>query len=182
MAKRRASHYQPGVRSDHWRRIKRPGWQEGRTWRDEPEPLLRFDRLDDSGRKLSGQAVSRSHSVSESHQRSDIHLRCRDFSTVILHSDRVSSSTCITEYSGFLAAIDSAVIHVTSSISSAASMNSSSNLCLSREGRRLRFATNAYATYSSAATHRRNFWKHGTPATAFNTLQSITRDEPVAFA
>jgi bifunctional non-homologous end joining protein LigD len=33
MAKRRDSHYRPGVRSDDWRKIKRPGWQEGRRWR-----------------------------------------------------------------------------------------------------------------------------------------------------
>lgn len=33
MAKRRASTYQPGVRSPDWVKIKRPGWQEGRNWR-----------------------------------------------------------------------------------------------------------------------------------------------------
>lgn len=32
VAKRRASTYQPGVRSADWVKIKRPGWQEGRTW------------------------------------------------------------------------------------------------------------------------------------------------------
>lgn len=34
MAKRRASTYQPGVRSPDWVKIKRAGWQEGRVWRD----------------------------------------------------------------------------------------------------------------------------------------------------
>jgi hypothetical protein len=33
MAKRRASTYQPGVRSPDWVKIKRPGWQEGNPWR-----------------------------------------------------------------------------------------------------------------------------------------------------
>jgi bifunctional non-homologous end joining protein LigD len=33
VAKRRASTYQPGVRSPDWRKVKRPGWQEGRVWR-----------------------------------------------------------------------------------------------------------------------------------------------------
>ena len=33
MAKRRASTYQPGVRSKDWLKVKRPGWQEGRDWR-----------------------------------------------------------------------------------------------------------------------------------------------------
>lgn len=33
IAKRRGSTYQPGVRSDDWRKIKRPGWNEGREWR-----------------------------------------------------------------------------------------------------------------------------------------------------
>lgn len=33
MAKRKDSTYQPGVRSPDWRKIKRPGWQEGRLWR-----------------------------------------------------------------------------------------------------------------------------------------------------
>jgi bifunctional non-homologous end joining protein LigD len=33
MAKRRDSIYQPGVRSDSWRKIKRPGWRDGRVWR-----------------------------------------------------------------------------------------------------------------------------------------------------
>lgn len=33
VAKRKASTYQPGVRSPDWLKIKRPGWQEGRTWR-----------------------------------------------------------------------------------------------------------------------------------------------------
>nr|WP_236589991.1 hypothetical protein [Ramlibacter aurantiacus] len=32
MAKRRDSFYRPGVRSDDWRKIKRPGWQDGRLW------------------------------------------------------------------------------------------------------------------------------------------------------
>jgi bifunctional non-homologous end joining protein LigD len=34
MAKRRASIYQPGVRSPDWVKIKRPGWQEGRNWKN----------------------------------------------------------------------------------------------------------------------------------------------------
>jgi bifunctional non-homologous end joining protein LigD len=34
MAKRRDSIYQPGVRSDSWRKIKRPGWRDGRVWRN----------------------------------------------------------------------------------------------------------------------------------------------------
>jgi bifunctional non-homologous end joining protein LigD len=33
VAKRLASPYQPGIRSRDWLKIKRPGWQEGRTWR-----------------------------------------------------------------------------------------------------------------------------------------------------
>jgi bifunctional non-homologous end joining protein LigD len=33
VAKRLASPYLPGVRSVHWLKIKRPGWQEGRAWR-----------------------------------------------------------------------------------------------------------------------------------------------------
>ncbi|MEJ8838151.1 ATP-dependent DNA ligase [Ramlibacter sp. AN1133] len=33
VAKRRDSVYTPGVRSPHWLKIKRPGWQDGRTWR-----------------------------------------------------------------------------------------------------------------------------------------------------
>lgn len=33
VAKRRASLYWPGARMDDWRKIKRPGWQEGRRWR-----------------------------------------------------------------------------------------------------------------------------------------------------
>ena len=33
IAKRRASLYWPGARRDDWRKIKRPGWQEGREWR-----------------------------------------------------------------------------------------------------------------------------------------------------
>jgi len=33
VAKRLASTYQPGVISRDWLKIKRPGWQEGRTWR-----------------------------------------------------------------------------------------------------------------------------------------------------
>jgi len=33
VAKRLASAYQPGVISRDWLKIKRPGWQEGRTWR-----------------------------------------------------------------------------------------------------------------------------------------------------
>jgi len=33
VAKRKASPYRPGVRSDDWRKIKRPGWQIGRLWR-----------------------------------------------------------------------------------------------------------------------------------------------------
>jgi bifunctional non-homologous end joining protein LigD len=33
VAKRKDSPYLPGVRSDHWRKIKRAGWQEGRSWR-----------------------------------------------------------------------------------------------------------------------------------------------------
>jgi bifunctional non-homologous end joining protein LigD len=32
VAKRKASAYQPGVRSPDWMKIKRPGWQEGRNW------------------------------------------------------------------------------------------------------------------------------------------------------
>lgn len=32
MAKRKDSPYSPGVRSDNWRKIKRPGWREGRLW------------------------------------------------------------------------------------------------------------------------------------------------------
>ena len=32
VAKRKASTYQPGARSPDWRKIKRPGWQEGRRW------------------------------------------------------------------------------------------------------------------------------------------------------
>jgi bifunctional non-homologous end joining protein LigD len=32
VAKRRASPYRPGVRSPDWRKIKRPGWQQGRRW------------------------------------------------------------------------------------------------------------------------------------------------------
>lgn len=35
MAKRKDSRYLPGVRSADWLKIKRPGWQEGRRWRDE---------------------------------------------------------------------------------------------------------------------------------------------------
>jgi bifunctional non-homologous end joining protein LigD len=34
MAKRRDSTYQPGVRSPDWLKIKRPGWQEGRVWKN----------------------------------------------------------------------------------------------------------------------------------------------------
>ena len=34
VAKRLGSAYQPGVRSDDWRKIKVPGWNEGRIWRD----------------------------------------------------------------------------------------------------------------------------------------------------
>lgn len=33
VAKRKTSPYQPGVVSSDWLKIKRPGWQEGRTWR-----------------------------------------------------------------------------------------------------------------------------------------------------
>jgi len=33
VAKRLASAYAPGVRSPDWLKIKRPGWQEARTWR-----------------------------------------------------------------------------------------------------------------------------------------------------
>jgi bifunctional non-homologous end joining protein LigD len=33
VAKRLASPYQPGVISRDWLKVKRPGWQEGRTWR-----------------------------------------------------------------------------------------------------------------------------------------------------
>jgi bifunctional non-homologous end joining protein LigD len=33
VAKRLASTYQPGVISRDWRKVKRPGWQEGRTWK-----------------------------------------------------------------------------------------------------------------------------------------------------
>lgn len=33
VAKRKASTYQPGVRSPDWLKIKRAGWQEGRVWR-----------------------------------------------------------------------------------------------------------------------------------------------------
>jgi bifunctional non-homologous end joining protein LigD len=33
VAKRKASPYRPGVRSDDWLKIKRPDWQEGRIWR-----------------------------------------------------------------------------------------------------------------------------------------------------
>jgi bifunctional non-homologous end joining protein LigD len=32
VAKRKASCYVPGARSPDWRKIKRPGWQEGRRW------------------------------------------------------------------------------------------------------------------------------------------------------
>lgn len=32
VAKRRDSRYLPGVQSDAWRKIKRPGWREGRVW------------------------------------------------------------------------------------------------------------------------------------------------------
>lgn len=32
VAKHRTSAYAPGVRSPHWLKIKRPGWQEGRVW------------------------------------------------------------------------------------------------------------------------------------------------------
>jgi bifunctional non-homologous end joining protein LigD len=32
MAKRRDSTYQPGARSPDWAKIKRTGWQKGRTW------------------------------------------------------------------------------------------------------------------------------------------------------
>lgn len=32
IAKHRDSPYLPGVRSDSWRKIKRPGWNEGRLW------------------------------------------------------------------------------------------------------------------------------------------------------
>lgn len=34
MAKRRDSTYQPGMRSPHWVKIKRPGWREGRFWKN----------------------------------------------------------------------------------------------------------------------------------------------------
>lgn len=34
VAKHAASAYLPGVRSDWWRKIKRPGWREGRRWRN----------------------------------------------------------------------------------------------------------------------------------------------------
>lgn len=34
VAKQRASLYTPGVRSPHWVKIKRAGWQDGRTWRN----------------------------------------------------------------------------------------------------------------------------------------------------
>jgi ATP-dependent DNA ligase len=33
MAKRKASPYVPGVRSDDWRKIKNPNWKAGRTLR-----------------------------------------------------------------------------------------------------------------------------------------------------
>jgi ATP-dependent DNA ligase len=33
VAKRRASLYWPGARKDDWRKIKRPGWDEGRNWK-----------------------------------------------------------------------------------------------------------------------------------------------------
>jgi bifunctional non-homologous end joining protein LigD len=33
VAKRLASPYMPGMLSRDWLKIKRPGWQEGRTWR-----------------------------------------------------------------------------------------------------------------------------------------------------
>lgn len=33
VAKRLASPYLPGVISPDWRKMKRPGWSEGRTWR-----------------------------------------------------------------------------------------------------------------------------------------------------
>jgi bifunctional non-homologous end joining protein LigD len=33
VAKRVASAYMPGVLSSEWLKIKRPDWQEGRTWR-----------------------------------------------------------------------------------------------------------------------------------------------------
>jgi bifunctional non-homologous end joining protein LigD len=34
MAKRRESPYLPGVRSDSWRKVKRPGWRDGRIWKN----------------------------------------------------------------------------------------------------------------------------------------------------
>ena len=34
VAKRLGSQYQPGVRSDDWRKIKLPGWRDGRIWRN----------------------------------------------------------------------------------------------------------------------------------------------------
>lgn len=34
VAKQRMSLYAPGVRSPHWVKIKRPGWQDGRAWRN----------------------------------------------------------------------------------------------------------------------------------------------------
>jgi len=33
VAKKRDSIYQPGVKSRDWLKMKRAGWQEGRTWR-----------------------------------------------------------------------------------------------------------------------------------------------------
>jgi bifunctional non-homologous end joining protein LigD len=33
VAKRLSSPYMPGMLSRDWLKIKRPGWQEGRTWR-----------------------------------------------------------------------------------------------------------------------------------------------------
>jgi len=33
VAKRKASPYRPGVRSEDWLKVKRAGWQEGRVWR-----------------------------------------------------------------------------------------------------------------------------------------------------
>jgi len=34
MAKEKSSIYEPGARTRKWLKLKRPGWQEGRTWRN----------------------------------------------------------------------------------------------------------------------------------------------------
>lgn len=39
VAKRKDSLYVPGLRSPDWRKIKRPGWQQGRVWRNTSPPV-----------------------------------------------------------------------------------------------------------------------------------------------